>query len=77
MRKYSHSAEFKFKSVQMEEMEKKIQEKTSMPNNSLKCIASWFCESNVLDLVFNSKSISVNFKTIFLTKSTVKFNILF
>ena len=48
-----------------------------MSNNSLKCIASWLCLSNVLDSIFNSKSICVNFKNIFLTKFIVKFNILF
>ena len=48
-----------------------------MSNNSRKCIASWFCVSNILDLVFNSKSIRVNFRNIFLTKFTVKFKILF
>ena len=50
---------------------KKIQKKPCMFNCSQKCIVSWTSVLNVLDSVFNSKSICVGFEDIFLIKSLV------
>ena len=50
---------------------KKIQKKPCMFNCSQKCIVSWTSILNILGSVFNSESIHVGFKNVFLIKSLV------